>query len=783
MGSRPYEVTDVQTHHQALESATAEPAAIQAGHGILEIVWERKSYFALGVVVALVIGLLYYVQATPVYQSRAQVLVVKKHPDNVTGMDTRHLVIEDYVATHQMLIKSPVIIEQAIQKRNLGALESFAGKDDLVETILKALTVARNKATGATSNILDLSFRATQPADSATVLNAIIDCYKDFLDEKYRNTSEDTLKLVTKARDVLNNDLLKQKAAYRKFREQAPLLLLRGKEGTNLTQERLSSIEAKRSILLVRKAELQGQLQAIETGMKKGGSRETLLAMIAEWPAKADAEGHRFNDRLTLQNQLYPLLQEEQRLLETRGEQHPETLALRKRIEVARAYLASPSAAWRKTSDGPGAGNGPLTSDTLETFRDYFKQQLNHVELSEKLLASLFKEEYDAAKALTAYELEDEGYRTDIALKEKLYDGLIKRLQDVDLVKEVGGYDASIIAPPNLGKKIHPSALLVFAVACFLGMLGGLGLAYLAERKDKSFRSIEEVRRRLGLTVVGQIPAIRGVERNSALMLANNGRALAPILCTHHRPQSIQAESYRGVRTALFFNTHGDGPKVIQITSPNSGDGKSTLAANLGVSIAQSGKKVLLIDADLRKGVLHRLFGLSGRVGLTSVIADDGDPRDAIQESGIAGLSILTSGPLPHNPADVLTSPRFTEFLAFIREQYDFVILDTPPLLAVTDPSVVAPRVDGVILTVRLTKNGRPHAERAKEMLATLGITVFGVVVNDVHRRSGADLYGYGYGNGNEGYLSEGPAGMEGGTMRATGNQNGVHEPALEGDG
>ena len=222
---------------------------------------------------------------------------------------------------------------------------------------------------------------------------------------------------------------------------------------------------------------------------------------------------------------------------------------------------------------------------------------------------------------------------------------------------------------------------------------------------------------------------------------------LDPILYAHHHPKSVEAESYRGVRTALYFNVHGKGHKVVQVTSPNSGVGKSTMAANLAISIAQSKKKVLLVDADMRRPSIHKLFGISSEVGLSSVIVEEVEPKDAIQATSIPGLSILPCGPIPPNPAELLTAPRFEELLGHLREQYDFVIVDTPPLLAVTDPSVVAHKVDGVFLNIRFTKNARPDAERAKEILHSLKAKVIGVVINDAEHLLNVGGYGYGYGN------------------------------------
>jgi succinoglycan biosynthesis transport protein ExoP len=226
--------------------------------------------------------------------------------------------------------------------------------------------------------------------------------------------------------------------------------------------------------------------------------------------------------------------------------------------------------------------------------------------------------------------------------------------------------------------------------------------------------------------------------------LSSNGQALPPpdankavvnpILCTYSRPNSVEAEAYRGVRAALYFSTDGKPHKVIQVTSPTVGDGKTMLTANLAISIAQSGRKTLLIDADLRRPRIHQLFAHSARTGLATVIQGEASLDNAIQPSEIPGLSILPSGPLPPNPADLLTSPRFQQLLASAREKYDYVLVDTPALLAVTDPRVIAPLVDGVLLTFRMTKKSRPDVERSKEVLEDLQANVLGAVVNAADR-------------------------------------------------
>jgi polysaccharide biosynthesis transport protein len=714
------------------------------GRSLSEIAWTRKSLIFLGVVVGSIIGLIYYVRTTPVYQTKAQLLVVKKRPDTFTGIDTRNLSIEDFVATHKTLIESPTIIEGAIQRRQLATLESLVGAEDLTELIQKSLVVARNRSSGTNNNVLDLSFRSTNASEATIVLNAIIESYKDYLDLTYRNISEDTVKLITEARNVLQQDLMKQEAAYRTFRREAPLLLSRNKDGASLTQERLSNIDSKRSALLVRKAEIQGYLQAIDDGLKSGGSRASLLAMISGWTTKLEGDSNRSMDRITLNEQLYLLLQEEQKLLESRGINHPEVKSLQRRIELARGYLANPGAAWDRSSKGDAKDAKDAASDSVESFRAYFNQQLDHVNVSAKLLSTLYAEEFTAARALANYEVDDEKMRRDIGVTEKLLDSIIKKLEDVSLVKSVGGYDAKTISPAATGKKVHPSGFIIFPVAIVLGGLVGFGLAYLAESMDKSFRNVDEVRLRSGVPVVGQIPFLKKLADSADKSSAPT--PLSPILYAYHHPKSSGSESYRGVRTALYFNVHDKGHKVIQVTSPNPGDGKTTLAANLAISIAQSGKKVLLLDADMRKPTVHKVFGITSELGLSSVIAENLEPQDAIQEMSIPGLWVLPCGPIPPNPSELLTSPQFLEVLAYLRDRFDFVIVDTPPLLAVTDPSIVANKVDGVLLNIHFGKNGRPDVQRSAEVLRNLKANIIGIVVNDRESLLNSATYGYGYG-------------------------------------
>jgi capsular exopolysaccharide synthesis family protein len=222
-------------------------------------------------------------------------------------------------------------------------------------------------------------------------------------------------------------------------------------------------------------------------------------------------------------------------------------------------------------------------------------------------------------------------------------------------------------------------------------------------------------------------------------------------------PRSAWAEAYRSIRKNIDFLRRSRNIQVIQITSPYSNDGKSASASNLAISLANAGRKVLLIDADLRKPSLHKIFGLSKGRGLSLVLKDLFSISQVVQRSTIEGLDLITAGPEPSNPAELLASPRFAAVLAELRGLYDTVIIDTSPILAVTDPAIIGASVDGVILVLQTSSLKRRDAETTGEVLKTLGTPVLGSVVNRVGRDEAGGAYGYGYGYG-YGSFAETPA-------------------------
>ncbi|MBS4025928.1 MAG: CpsD/CapB family tyrosine-protein kinase [Clostridia bacterium] len=216
-------------------------------------------------------------------------------------------------------------------------------------------------------------------------------------------------------------------------------------------------------------------------------------------------------------------------------------------------------------------------------------------------------------------------------------------------------------------------------------------------------------------------------------------------LITHTDPKSPASEAFRTLRTNLYYSNLDKTMKKVMFTSAGPGEGKSTVLANLAVTVAQSGQRVLVIDADLRKPVQHKIFGLSNMKGLTNLLVDSLELSEVVKETKVENLQILTSGPIPPNPSELLGSSRMEQFLSGI-SGYDLVFIDAPPAIAVTDPVVLAAKVDGVLLVLNSNQVKIDMAKHAKEQLEKAKAKIIGVVLNNVEYKGDDYQYYYYYG-------------------------------------
>lgn len=723
----------------AAEPPSVVPEALPepAGGGTNVFVAAARGWplVVIGLVGGVVLGFLYHMQRAPVYQSRAELLVIKNRVETTTpagAADTRVAYLEDYVATQFRLIQSTEILQLAARRLNEPKPNGFpADERGQVAYLVARLTVTRERepATNTPSNTIALTFKAGDPTDSKRCLQAIIEAYTDELGNVYERVSGSRLKSLDEEVARLTNEKSKAEAD-----RDANL-----REVNAISQERLESIRARITNLRnqevelkLRKRQLERDLQTIkDTGPGRAERLAVMdkLGVKPERPAAAAAGA----DSRNPEDVLFALELEKADRGRALGAEHPEMIALNNRIKLLTELLA-------RQSSTPAGTRPP---DELDRHRLRLENDLVSLTDQVKELGDVIAQDDEKASKMAGVQIKVDRFGSDAhLLDEKIADRQREKGQ-VAATQRSGGYEVHPITPPTEGGQIAPVLYQSLLLGGVLGLLLGGGLALGVEASDRGFRSAAEIRRRLGVAVLGHVPRIR----TDAPPTKPSPGGLDPLLACARRPSSSEAEAVRGIRTQLYFSTQGRGHQVIQVTSPTPGDGKSTLAANLAISIAQSGKRVVLLDCDFRKPRVHRLFNLARpEVGLASVVAGDAKLGDAVRGCEVPNLFVMPCGPRPANPAELLTSPKFTELLAELKGQYDFVVIDSPPVLAVSDPVAVAPRVDGVLVVLRMTKSTRPNAERTREQLSAVGARVLGVVVNaSAERSSGYAGYGYSY--------------------------------------
>ena len=253
-----------------------------------------------------------------------------------------------------------------------------------------------------------------------------------------------------------------------------------------------------------------------------------------------------------------------------------------------------------------------------------------------------------------------------------------------------------------------------------LGLGAGLGLAFLRQRLDDRFRGRSDVERSVEAPVLATVPKIRGRKRPEDRLVAVS------------EPHSGASESYRALRTGVLFTARQEGLKVFAVTSLQEGEGKTLTVANLAAATGQTGQTVALVSADMRRPTLETYFGVErGDWGLSSWLTGTEDVLPPLQQSKADNVDILTCGPIPRNPGELLTSPRLTELITELRRRYDYVLFDTPPVLAVADVTTLASMMDGTILVLDMTKTRRSQASHIREDLLRVGARLIGAVLNN----------------------------------------------------
>ncbi len=296
-----------------------------------------------------------------------------------------------------------------------------------------------------------------------------------------------------------------------------------------------------------------------------------------------------------------------------------------------------------------------------------------------------------------------------------IYDQLNSRLRQEIITMDVPRHPVEIIdiAEPNR-RPVSPNLFMNVLLSIFVGLGAGVGLAYFIEYLDTSIKTADDIERILGLPVLGLIP-----------------QKVRPLI--EEGPDSEHAEAYRVLRTNLAFTEGGAHRGAFCVLSGGAGEGKSTTCFNLAFVCAQQGEKVLLIDADLRRPVQHSILGVSNRFGLTNVLLRDVPVEEAIKATSVPNLHFLPSGRLPRTSLGILDPKRIGELVSSLKSKYDVVLIDTPPLVGISDSSIIAKETDGAIIVVQYRKYPREMLSKARQMIESLGVKVVGAVLNNIN--------------------------------------------------
>jgi capsular exopolysaccharide synthesis family protein len=367
----------------------------------------------------------------------------------------------------------------------------------------------------------------------------------------------------------------------------------------------------------------------------------------------------------------------------------------------------------------------------------------------EQLLSASFEDQKQLANKLNESAIEYSMLKRDLDASRTLYEGLLERMKEAGVSAGLRSNIFRIVNPARIPTSpSEPNIPRNLAFAFALALTSGVGLAFLLESLDNTVRTTEQAQMISQLPSLGLIPmGSRRDDGKGSRRLTLSPSLEAVELITQVKPQSQMAEAYRALRTSLLLSSLGAPPKLILVTSALPQEGKTTTSINTAIVLAQKGVRVLLIDADMRRPSVHKTLGMSGSLkGLSNVLTGTATVHDAIVPSPqLPNLMVLPSGSPPPNPAELLASASMRTMLAQLREQYDHIIIDTPPTLSVTDAVVLSTRADAVVLVIRSGQTTKTALRRARDLLTQVNARICGVLLNAVDLASPDYYYYYEY--------------------------------------
>ncbi|MBI4639264.1 MAG: polysaccharide biosynthesis tyrosine autokinase, partial [Candidatus Tectomicrobia bacterium] len=372
-------------------------------------------------------------------------------------------------------------------------------------------------------------------------------------------------------------------------------------------------------------------------------------------------------------------------------------------------------------------------------------------ETKEKGLRAKMEKQKAMALSLKDASVEYAILAREVDTNRQLYDSVLQRMKEMGVAAELRASNVSVIdkaEPPPWPSK--PQKALSLLLSLLLGLTGGVGLAFFFEYLDNTLKTPEEVERYLRLPNLGVVPDFLSLDQRSyapklsytQFQLPNPPSSKEEIILYHH-PFSLVTESYRTLRTAILLSRAGEPPKTLLFTSGTRGEGKTVTVVNTAIVFAQMGARVLVVDADLRRPGCHKILGMENGLGLTELLTGQREPEEVIQPTAAPHLYFLSSGSIPPNPAELLGSKKMRETLAFLQERYDYILIDSSPVMPVSDAVLLSTMVDGVVLVANSQETPKHVVREACSRLSYARAKILGVVLNHVDMKNGDYVYYY----------------------------------------
>jgi len=700
-------------------NAEVQPLTGFMPSSLFEVLLRNFWILFISTVLVLTGGAYYLFKATPIFNSTSRVYVEQSGPKVLTEVEGIMTQPKNYLYTQAELLKSTPIVRKALDAPDIRQMKMLDNVDNPIAFTKKILQIS----VGKKDDIINVSCESPYPAEAAELVNAVVDSYIVYHSSRKRTTAAEVLKILQREKTKRTGEFNQKLKAMVDFKKANAEMAFENRSG-NTILDRLA---------LLSDTMTRSQLDVIEakTFYESLKTMVTEPAMLKEFIKSQRAKGVYVstsgeNDRLIAE-----LEQLESQMADIKEQVTPDAVVaktLESKINKLKSRIDDYDRQFAQYQLTAAKQNYLAAEENLRQINSHLEEQRKlAIELNEQIAQyTLLQSDWEQTR--------------------KLCEILDNRIKEINVTEDVGALNISIleVARPA-DKPSKPQKARVMAMALVLGLMLGGALSLLRDQMDHRLRSADEISAILGVPVLGTIPSMS--KKGS---ITNRGQRV------YLEPTSPAAEAYRTIRTAVYFGSPNGQAKTLLITSPAPGDGKSTLVSNLAITMAQASQRILILDADFRKPMQHKIFEISDEKGLSSVISGQELLTNVICKTVVDGLDILPCGPIPPNPSEMLNSEAFKGLLTELEGKYDRILIDSPPVMPVTDARILGAICDVTLLVLRAERSTRKSGQQARDGLLSVGTNILGTVVNDIKRGKGHYGYYSAYGYGHYGYGSEG---------------------------